>query len=67
MAAYIDYAVGHATSEVPALLAGYISNVTPDMMQALNEKYSSCLQHDNAEIFPFTNPYIGYSVKVYIA
>ena len=38
MTAYIDYAVGHATSEVSALLAGYISNVTPAMMQAFNEK-----------------------------
>ena len=38
MTAYIDYAVGHATSEVSALLAGYISNVTPPMMQAFNEK-----------------------------
>ena len=36
--AYIDYAVGQATSEVSALLAGYISNVTPAMMQAFNEK-----------------------------
>lgn len=33
-----NYAVGHATSEVSALLAGYISNVTPAMMQAFNEK-----------------------------
>lgn len=38
MTAYIDYALGHATSEVSALLAGYISNVTPAMMQAFNEK-----------------------------
>ena len=38
MTAYIDYAVGYATSEVSALLAGYISNVTPAMMQAFNEK-----------------------------
>lgn len=38
MTAYIDYAVGHATSEVSALLAGYISNVTPAMMHAFNEK-----------------------------
>ena len=38
MTAYIDYAVGHATSEVSALLAGYISNVTPAMMQAFNEE-----------------------------
>lgn len=38
MTAYIDYAVGHSTSEVSALLAGYISNVTPAMMQAFNEK-----------------------------
>lgn len=38
MTAYIDYAVGHATSEVSALLAGYISNVTPAMMEAFNEK-----------------------------
>lgn len=38
MTAYIDYAVGHATSDVSALLAGYISNVTPAMMQAFNEK-----------------------------
>lgn len=38
MTAYIDYAVGHATSEVSSLLAGYISNVTPAMMQSFNEK-----------------------------
>ncbi len=38
MTAYVDYAVGHATSEVSALLAGYISNVTPAMMQPFNEK-----------------------------
>lgn len=37
MTAYIDYAVGHATSKVSALLAGYISNVTPAIMQAFNE------------------------------
>lgn len=36
MTAYIDYAVGHATSEVSPLLAGCISNVTPAMMQAFN-------------------------------
>ncbi|WP_288147649.1 hypothetical protein [Bacteroides acidifaciens] len=39
MTAYIDYAVGHATSEVSTLLAGYISNVTPAMMQAYNGSY----------------------------
>lgn len=38
MTAYIDYAVGHTTSEVSSLLAGYISNVTPAMMQSFNEK-----------------------------
>lgn len=38
MTAYMDYAVGHATSEVSSLLAGYISNVTPAMMQSFNEK-----------------------------
>lgn len=38
MSAYIDYAVGHATSEVSSLLAGYISNVTLAMMQSFNEK-----------------------------
>lgn len=36
MTADIDYAVGHATSEVSPLLAGCISNVTPAMMQAFN-------------------------------
>lgn len=38
MTTYIDYAVGHVTSEVSALLAGYISNVTSAMMQPFNEK-----------------------------
>lgn len=38
MTAYIDYAVGHTTSGVSALLAGYISNVPPAMMQVFNEK-----------------------------
>ena len=38
MTTYIDYSVGYATSEVSALLAGYISNVTPAMMQPFNEK-----------------------------
>lgn len=38
MTAYIDFAVGHPTSEVLALLAGYISNVTPAMIQTFNEK-----------------------------
>ncbi|MDE6636822.1 MAG: hypothetical protein K2K32_01150 [Muribaculaceae bacterium] len=38
MTAYIDYVVGPATSKVSALLAGYISNVTPVMRQAFNEK-----------------------------
>lgn len=35
---YIDYAVGHATSEVSALLAGYINNLTDAAMQGYNEK-----------------------------
>lgn len=38
MASYIDYAVGHTTSEVSALLAGYINNLTDEAMQAYNEK-----------------------------
>ena len=38
MASYIDYAVGHATSEVSALLAGYINNLSDEAMQAYNEK-----------------------------
>lgn len=36
--AYIDYAVGHVTSDVSILLAGYINNVTPQMMHAFNSK-----------------------------
>ena len=38
MASYIDYAVGHTTSEVSALLAGYINNLSDEAMQAYNEK-----------------------------
>ena len=38
MTVYIDYVVRHVTSEVSVLLVGYISNVTPAMMQAFNEK-----------------------------
>ena len=38
MTAYIDYAVGHTTSEVSALLAGYISNMTDAMMHTFNSK-----------------------------
>lgn len=38
MASYIDYAVGHTTSEVSALLAGYINNLTDEAMMAYNEK-----------------------------
>lgn len=38
MTACIDYAVGYATSEVSALLAGCVSNVTLAMMPAFNEK-----------------------------
>lgn len=35
---YIDYAVGHTTSEVSALLSGYIGNLSDEAMQAYNEK-----------------------------
>lgn len=38
LTSYIDYAVGHSTSEVSALLAGYISNLSDAAMQAYNEK-----------------------------
>ena len=38
MASYIDYAVGHTTSEVSALLAGYINNLSDEAMLAYNEK-----------------------------
>lgn len=38
MASYIDYAVGHTTSEVSALLAGYINNLSDEAMAAYNEK-----------------------------
>ena len=38
MASYIDYAVGHATSEVSALLAGYINNLSDEAMDAYNRK-----------------------------
>ncbi len=38
MASYIDYAVGHTSNEVSALLAGYIRNLSDASMQAYNEK-----------------------------
>ena len=38
MASYIDYAVGHATSDVSALLAGYINNLSDEAMDAYNRK-----------------------------
>lgn len=38
MTAYIDYAVGHTSSEVSALLAGYIANLNDAMMHSFNSK-----------------------------